>query len=611
MTSFASSAASAWSQGEDGTWRSCTGSAQIAVVNATDETDPPADTAVWFYSNARHQLTATHAAADGDAGGAVPYGTAAATLRQRPRPATADAATTVGFDVIPCDVMISTVGRRSAESNRRFARPRQRPRISISPAHGTVRSAGNSVRVTEGSLTSQDAVGRLMSVLNDCDAQQQQLQEQQEQRQRRTSAGRKGLHPSYENSYTANSFPTPHAPSDRSYRDSAGSTMSAHLEDLTRRWVLAEAKEEAAEAAAAATAQRAGSAGEIRSRATVGKMPAYRTVPAQAATPVHNSCVMRLRKCKFRPSNAAAATVASPPDVVAETATPSVASTEHQKKLSTEAVLGERLSAEPVRSYCMLRDATTPSIELRPSSQIPLLRAARLRRANLERLQHNFEHQRYVLHTELEDALEWREQCQAAVLRRRSIDSGAALVPVVTPPNSRPVTSSFLSSKPATDIVSQRLLDEVFTRPSKQRPHTAGEVPVQLAAVNHRSAWTTEAARRALREEKERLTSLLNAFEVTCGAAALTLVAMGEFRAETITRVWHPEKFVGNRRALVFTREHFLRFAQTRYSPHLPTLSKARAARRAYDILDALPSKAEASFAKYAYELLPSSAASV
>lgn len=605
MTSFASSATSGWSQGDDDAWGSrANGVADAAPNDKTEATiNAPNDTDdVWFYSNMQRQLMIEREAA---AAAAPAFGSAATALRHLHRPVSADAAGIVSFDVVPSAVMTGAVGRMRTEANNRSARLQQRLCNPLHPAQeALLRSGGNSMLLTEGPVTPQDAVGRLVSALNICDALQHQQQQQQRQAgQRPTLAGRKSLRPSYNNLHTATSSLAPRAPSERSRRNSSRIAAPSYLADLTRAWVAMEGGEAVAHPGAAPPSSSVG--GETGHRAAAVRMPAYRTVSAHTAPLANDSCVMRLRKGKFVPTSAAPTngSATSTLSVSAPSASPG--------RSSTEVALEKRLLAEPIRSYRILKDVTAPSVELHSSTHVPLLEAARLRRANLERLNHNFEHQRYVLQGELEDALEWREQCRAAVLQQRSGTANAvnAFAETTTAPGYSSVPSAPPASRADSERVYQGLLDDVFARSPDRRPKTTtttSALPLSTTAVGFCSVWGKEAARQALHREKERLTQLLNAFEANCEAAALTLADVADLRAETIKRVWHPEEFAESCMAAVFSREHFLAFLQSRYPVNLPVLSSANDARSPTEILDALPSKAEAWFAKYAYQLLPS-----
>ncbi|KPI84685.1 hypothetical protein ABL78_6254 [Leptomonas seymouri] len=577
------------------TLESSVGSVRAATVHEKDYTDPTSGGNILFYSDMRRQLVTE---CDMAAAAAARYGSAVRAMRQRQRPASVDATNIVEFDLLPPSVMTSAMGRIRGEANSRSARMRQRLRNPFSSARDAVQSAGTSTLITEGS-SSQDAIGRLMSALNDCEAQQKGHQ--------LTSAGRRNVRLFHHNSHSVSSLRVPRAPSEQSRRNSANASQVARVAEISKGWVRAERRKHAA----AEAAQRSTSKAENGARAVGVKIPTYRTGPSHATPLAKESCIMRLRNCKFGPINSPAAAVACSSshtgiDSVAENTRPSVLS-DARNKPSAEAALEERLLAEPIRSYRIFHDATTPSAAPRPSTHIPLLQAARLRRTNLDRLAQSFEHQRYILHAELEDSLEWRGHCQAAVMHHRSTEEGSADVS-----DARPADA--LNGPPPpqsdTDKVYQVVLDKVFVR-RPHRPSRAASAKWKCSGpINFQSAWAKDAARQALNHEKERLTRLLNEFEAAGGAAALTVLAMEEFRKETIKHVWHPEEFLGDRHAVLFSRDQFLKLVQARYPQNFRTSSSARGMQQSHDILDALPSNTESCFAKYAYEVLPSFAAS-
>lgn len=599
MTSFASS--SGCSHGDEAAWRS--GADSAVDASPCDAATPPVTTAknLWFYSTTRQQLApqGTTAAAAANIS-AASYGVAAMALRQRTRPVTADAANLVRFEVVPSAVLNASVGKMRTEAGSRATRVRQRSHVLPNAANEALRSARTSLHVTDGAAAAQDAVSRLTNALNECDALQGQQQQQHSQQQPPpTSPRRRSLLLSHNTSYSGGSAvlqpPTQPPSEQRGRRRAAKNPFPSHVVDLTRSWVAAER----AEAAAAAAPQKDDSVSSF----TTVKMPAFHAVHAHAAPLATPSCVMRLHKSKFD-------LLPHPSAETSLTNLSGAASTRRAVRPASASALEARLLAEPIHSYRILKDATTPFLDLHPSSRIPLLEASQRRRVNLERLTHNFEHQRYVLHGELEDALEWRGQCQAAVLRRRSnsdvssitAEEGATTAALSSSSLHRPPTAS---RQPSTDEVYQGLLDDVFAHHTFRGAKAARVAPARSASIGFRSAWTKEAVRQALDLEKAQLTRLLRAYNSDCGAAALTLADVEDFRAETIKRVWHPEDYASSRGSAVYYREHFLAYVQSRYPVNLPTLSTVGGARLPSDILDALPSKAEASFAKFVYETLP------
>jgi hypothetical protein len=622
MTSVTSSAASACSQGDEGAWKSGVSSVSdtVACEHASRSTRVSNQGAnsrreIWFYTNARQRLMAEQ----NNTAALSPYGTAH--QHQLRQAFCAETSNIVRFEVLPSDVLPSAVGQMRTEANRRSTRLRQRSQLPHDQVRDTMRSAGSAMLATDGAPGPQDAVGRLVNVLNDCDAKQQG-----QQQPRPGSAAQKSLHASNNNSRSATLFLTPHAPHVRRRPNSATAALASHIADLTRNWLSREVAE-AATIADAAAQQR--SADRPAEHATHLRMPKLRAISAHAAPLASNSCVMRLRKSKFERVNPAAATSASSVCSTHPASSPSSsrhacgggagvcttpfappaappAKASRAQKSSAECALELRLAAEPIRSYRILHDAITPSMELYPSSHIPLFEAARLRRANLERLTHNFEHQRYVLHEELESALDWRGQCQAAVLRQRGNGHSTSGIPGAPQMQPRSPALPTLGSSRSSDNVYQGLLDEVFAQQRCRRPTAGPTVTTSASSLPFRSVWSKEAARLALLQERERLVCSLNAFESKCDAAALTLAAVEDLRAETVQRVCNPETFSDHGSAIVFTRERFLKFIQARYPSNVPSFSDAGVTRHPSDILEALPSKAEAAFAKYAYEVLPS-----
>ncbi|CBZ31052.1 conserved hypothetical protein [Leishmania mexicana MHOM/GT/2001/U1103] len=426
--------------------------------------------------------------------------------------------------------------------------------------------------------TGNDYLARLQSELNACDTFQSLPSPQpQASRQHRRSA-----------SMTAAALPCPRRPkgrgSGRRRQPLRSTTPSLGVTTLIKEWVKAVEEKAAAELTK-------GSA-EVCMKKSLFNMPAFWMLPSCAGQQSMDSCVARLRKSKFRPNSASS----MPDEPCAAAAGEDVA-----EEAAAQPPWRRRLLAEPIQSYRVLKDAVDSPVKPTPFSLAPLVGSARIRRDNVERQRHGFEHQRFKLQGELEDKLEWRNRCRSALLRHSSAEDGAGVVPAHSPS-----TAPWTPQGVGQSTLHTPLLAEMFGGPAKSAPRSH-----QLVASPHLfslalgSVWSQQAARQAVQQEKIRLAALLQSFMVTCSAAALTLAAMEELRAETIRRVWHPEEDAGSHHAILLHREAFLKFLWGRYEAHTSGLLGAVDTVRPIDIIDAIPSQAEASFARYAYEILP------
>ncbi|KAG5492385.1 hypothetical protein GH5_01304 [Leishmania sp. Ghana 2012 LV757] len=523
---------------------------------------------MWFFSRTRQQLQRP---SNNDALG-YSYGAAAQALRQRPRPGAMAYGKVVGFEIdAPAD-MHAMIAASQKQNHRQPLQRGPNARITVCPAFPRAATTGHRDRVA--TAPAHGYVARLESQLNTCHALQLQPSPEPKsssQRQRSTSV-------------TAAFLPCGRrleVGGSGRHRQPARSTSSAlRVTTLTKEWVKAEEVRAVAKLADGSTG--------VRIVESLLPIPAQWTLPSHAGKPYAKSCVARLRESKFKPFVASSMTTRSRAASVGE----------ETAQQATQPLWRRRLLAEPIQSYSSLKDAVVTPLKPTPSSQIPLLGSARIRRENCERRRHSFEYQRFQLQGELEDQLEWRNRCRSILLKRSNSEDNVAAVtadsPSITP---------LMPEAAGVNAMRVSLLTDVFggsVVPSPQRVEAT-----QRSSFGLRSVWCQEAARQAVQQEKRRVVALLQSFVVTCSAAALTLADTEELRAETIRRVWHPEENAGCTNTAFFYREQFLKFLRRRYQLHLSTLDGAADTMRSTDIIDVLPSQAEASFARYAYEILP------
>ncbi|KAG5492919.1 hypothetical protein JKF63_01499 [Porcisia hertigi] len=361
---------------------------------------------------------------------------------------------------------------------------------------------------------------------------------------------------------------------------------SLRVSTLAREWVHAEE-----EKAAAALTKRAV---ETSREKLLAAMPSSCTPPTCADDSSRNSCAARLRKGKF------SSTCRVPTRFDAASA-----GEETAFEASRQPLWRQRLVAEPIQSYRLFKDAVVDPVEPTPSSRVPLYGSARVRSSNLERLRHNFEHQRLRLQGELENNLGWRDRCRrAVVLQRRAPDESTAF--------SSSAYSLVRSTHKTSEVggLSAFLLAEVFggAAGANMMWKQPGRESLSVSSPSLLGIWSQEAARQAVEQEKRRLVALLESFVVTCSASTLTLGETEKLRAETIRRVLRPEEISSRQDILLLYREDFLEFLRERYKLYASSLLVVADKTPSIDIIDELPSGAEASFARYACDLLPSRA---
>ncbi|TPP47838.1 hypothetical protein CGC20_14260 [Leishmania donovani] len=529
-----------------------------------------------FFSRTRQQLDKSK----GSNGVASSYGVAAQAVLQGTRQDPDVYRKIVGFELDAPAAMHAIVATTRRQSRNRPLRQESTARITVSQI--LPRSEALRHRSRDITVTGYDYLTRLQSELNACDTSESlPSPEPQVSWQHQRPA-----------SMTAAMLPCPRRPDGRGggrRRQSVRSTKpSLGVTTLTKEWVKTSEEKAAAELAKEST--------EVCMEKSLLTMPAFCMLPKRTGQLSKVSRVAQLRQSKFRPISAS-----SMPDEPCAAAV----GVDVAEEAAAQPPWQHRLLAESIQSYRLLKDAVASPLKPTPSSLVPILGSARIRRENLERLRHGFEHQRLKLQGELEDKLEWRNRCRSALLRHNSAEDRAAVVPVHSP-SIAPSTPQGVRER----AMHTPLLAEVFggAAGSTARSRQLVESP-HLYSLTLGSVWSQEAARQAVQQEKSRLVALLQSFVVTCSAAALTLAATEELRAETIRRVWHPEENAGSHHAVLLHREQFLKFLWGRYEAHTSGLLGAVDTVRPIDIIDALPSQAEASFARYAYEILPTPAA--
>ncbi|GET93023.1 hypothetical protein, conserved [Leishmania tarentolae] len=569
-----SDASSALGRSSNRSWRH-TGSTPPRGVVASARTGSDRKSGVFFFSQARQQLEkpkGSHLIASS-------YGVAAQAVLQGTRHDPDVNRTTVRLELGTPPVIqrvITSVRKQShhcpfhRESTRR-----------TTASHVLPRTAAIKRRSRESTVAGNDYLARLQNELNACETVQSlPSHDVQVSWQHRRSA-----------SMTAGTLPYPRRPegkgSGRRRQSLRSTTPSLGVTTLVKQWVKTVEEKAAAELAK-------GSAEGCVEKSPL-PMSAYCMLPSHTGPLSMDSCIARLRKSKFRPISA----FSMRDEPCAESVAGDVAG-----EAVTQPLWRERLLAEPIQSYRVLKDVVDSPVKPTPSSMIRFRGSGRIRRENLERLRHSFEHQRFKLQGELEDQLMWRDRCRSALVQYKNRESEVSVLPSQSP-------STALSTPQATKerTVCTSLLKEMFGDPGAfaGRSHQLAQSP-NLNSSTLRSVWSQGAARQAVAQEKSRIVALLQSFAVTCSAAALTLADMEELRAETIRRVWHPEEEAGRHDTVLFHREQFLNFLWGRYEAYTSGLLGAVDTVHPIDIIDALPSQAEASFAEYAYEILPTPA---
>ncbi|KAG5467082.1 hypothetical protein LSCM1_01263 [Leishmania martiniquensis] len=542
--------------------RTASGSSRGADVRAAG---------VWFFSLARQELERPN---DDDALGS--YGAAAQALRQRPWPGPGTHVKVTEFELDAPAAMHAMIAASQKQNHRQPPQRGPNARIKISSALPRAGAINHRDRVAPSPPHSY--VARLESQLNTCSALPRQMSpETKSDAQQQRSA-----------SVTTTALPG-RRPLEGGHsghrRPSLGRRTSAlRVAALTEKWLKSEEEKAAAELADGST--------EVCVEKSLLPIPAHWTFPSQAGHSSAKSCVARLREGKFRTSIASAMSNRSRAASVGE----------ERGQEAAHPPWRQRLLAEPIHSYWALKDAALTPVKPTPSSQIPLLGSARMRRENCERRRHSFEYRRLQLQGELEDQLEWRDRCRSVLLRRCNSDNGAATVPADSPS-----AAPSMSQTAGVNVTRDLLLTDVFgSSPRAPVPWHQRAEAAPLSSPALLSAWSQEAARQAVQQEKHRLVALLQSFVVKCSAAALTLADTEELRAETIRRVWHPKGDADCSRTAFLYREQFLKLLRGRYRLRTSGLHGALDTMCPADIIDALPSKAEASFARFAYDVLPS-----
>lgn len=248
----------------------------------------------------------------------------------------------------------------------------------------------------------------------------------------------------------------------------------------------------------------------------------------------------------------------------------------------------QQLREQPIQSYNLARVLQESPRPCYPHDATALDDASKRGAVNLQRLRHRFEHTRYTKHAEIEDFLRWRASCRCVVSAAvtRSKDSAA-------------VMSRGTSSVDA-------VLDEVFeAAPShRQRPFSASYARSPFLLPKLRSAWTAKAYEMAMEDEKKQLCARLDAYELPATASALSKEAVQQLCAEVVRGVQqkpsvHPTE-------PLFTRRDFLRLLHRLGYLVACTLSEeAQFDVMVAEVVDRMPSPAEASFAEYALQVLP------
>ncbi|XQJ31430.1 hypothetical protein NXY56_007542 [Leishmania guyanensis] len=529
---------------------------------------------MWFFSQTQQQLERPN----DDSGFGSGYGAAAQKLRRRPRPGLMAYGKITEFELDAPTFIHAMIPTTRKQNCHRLLQRVETTRCALSQTlsrASSVRSRGRDISVAE-----DDYVARLEGQLNACDASESpRSPEAQSSWQRQRSAS------------LMTTLHAPHRPEGRDSvrcRQSFRSTApSPHVTTLTKEWVKKDEEK-------AAMALSKGST-EAHTEDSFLAIPTYCTFPSRVGQSSTNSCEARLHRGRLKSfAGPSASNRSSAAAVVEYNAQGSTAQPPRR----------QRLLAKPIQSSLLLKDVMTTPVQPTRSSNASLLGSARIRCDTLERLRHGFVHQCIVLQSELEEKLEWRNRCRSALLRRNRPVDGATAVSTHSPASA---TSTLRAA--GVNALHPKMFDEVFGSAAgfSMRLQRRSKLP-QFSSFALHSVWSQEAARQAVQQEKHRLVDLLESFVVTCSAAALTLAATEELRAETIRRVWHPEGGGGSHNTSFLHCEQFLKFLQGRYELHTSQLLGAAEAMCPTDILDALPSQAEASFARYAYEILPSRA---
>lgn len=316
------------------------------------------------------------------------------------------------------------------------------------------------------------------------------------------------------------------------------------------------------------------------------------TAPSHALPPSHfrnalrpKSCLARMERSRF-PQTAHSSTGSRPF---------SAASLQARRPTVQPRPWKEQVATEPIQSYRIIRNLWEAPKKLYQSQYIPLTDSSRLRRENINRLHHHFEHLRYTEYEDLENTLAWRDRCEDAVIKHfcdvKSGENTTEKVPLCE-----------------ADIVHEN----VFVRRRTIRTGTAlSKMREGPESPFLQSVWMAEAAALTVQVEKQRIADYLRSFELKCSAGVLTVAATDALKEETIRRVLEhcgkgEDAAVSNSMSgALFSRPDFIQFLEMRYSIKSSVATSAQA--RPIDIVDSLPSEAEASFALFAYDALPNS----
>lgn len=258
-----------------------------------------------------------------------------------------------------------------------------------------------------------------------------------------------------------------------------------------------------------------------------------------------------------------------------------------------------QLASEPIRSYSVLRDATT-----RPASALLRRPAATLKgtgavaQENYGRSRHRFEHTRYASQAGLLGFLDWRSACRTAVCHSAVSSDGLPTGSGAPTSTSAMVANMVLET---VEQVQRRAPRRASAPPAAARPAT-GDPSHPLSSSPLQSSWTHVATVLSAEKAREQICRRLSEFTLDFQAAALSKESLERLRTEIIAKVRHkppPALFTKrNLKSFLVSRRH-------KFGSILDIQNEGATAMTEADVIDSMPSPAEAAFVRYAFATLP------
>lgn len=234
----------------------------------------------------------------------------------------------------------------------------------------------------------------------------------------------------------------------------------------------------------------------------------------------------------------------------------------------------EKISNQPIRSYRAFFNATVKPEERPLVKPKKLLQGSAYYEQKLLDTQHRFDHLRFEKQVDIENFTSWRGKCRGVV------------------------SAHFADNKEDGPVLEQQL--GVYGR--RENPHLRSTTQGKSGGI-HSSVWTTKAMHLAVAEERNRICHNIENFKLDFNAATLSKEAMEKLRSEVLQRI--RAKPCNNFNNALFSKNDFIRFLSNRTKRSLQTDLPVFTSAGPIDVVDAMASPAEAAFAKYVLQVLP------